>query len=573
MIWRRGLLWLVLLVTVAAAEPVKSTVTVPMRDGVKLRADLYVPEPGRPWPVLLHRSPYDRKRAEAIALRYAAAGYAVLVQDCRGRFESEGAFHPYNNEGQDGYDTLDWIRKQPWSNGRVAMFGASYTGAVQWQAAVEDAPGLVALAPTATWTSFYRNLYLGGVIRLDLISGWTAGMAKPATTPALAPGALAKILLDKPALEIDDAIGWPIPWLDGFLAHPHPDGFWRRLDLTSAVEKLNLPAQHIVGYYDFFSRETSRAFQRLHRTTRNQQLILGPWDHGSISRQQTGDLDFGPSAALDVPAENIKWFDRFVKQEGGAPVVPVRYFSMGENVWRTSQSWPPSDARARHFYLHPKGLLAGDPVTSPTQLAALRADPANPVPAAAGQQPLWGPTDLASVLSRPDVATFRGAPMKTPLRIAGEVTAELNVSTDAPDGDWAVRLLDVHPNGAAYPVASGILRMSFRDDENATAPAEPGKRYVVRVDLGPTAIAFQPGHRIAVMIAPSMFPLYGVNRNTGKDAGAVTNRVALQKIFSGSRISLPEATHRAVAATKNHPQNITRYARRNPALRSALDID
>lgn len=153
-----------------------------------------------------------------------------------------------------------------------------------------------------------------------------------------------------------------------------------------------------------------------------------------------------------------------------------------------------------------------------------------------------------SVLSRPDVATFRGEPLKTPRRIAGEVTADLS---DAPDADWAVRLLDVHPNGAAYPVASGILRMSFRDGENATAPAEPGKRYVVRVDLGPTAIAFQPGHRIAVMIAPSMFPLYAVNRNTGKDAGAVTNRIAWQKIFSGSRISLPEA--RDVAATSKTP--------------------
>jgi len=539
MIWRRGPLWLVLLVTGVAGEPVKSTVTVPMRDGVKLRADLYVPEPGRPWPVLLHRSPYDRKRAEAIALRYAAAGYAVLVQDCRGRFESEGAFHPYNNEGQDGYDTLDWIRKQPWSNGRVAMFGASYTGAVQWQAAVEDAPGLVALAPTATWTSFYRNLYLGGVIRLDLITGWTAGMAKPATTPALAPGALAKILLDKPALEIDDAIGWPIPWLDGFLAHPHPDGFWRRLDLTGAVEKLNLPAQHIVGYYDFFSRESSRAFQRLRHTKRSQQLILGPWDHGSISRQQTGDLDFGPSAALDVPAENIQWFDRFVKQTNSAAFEPVRYFSMGENRWRTAQSWPPGDTRARHFYLHPNGALSTAPVTGTNQLASLRADPANPVPAAAGQRPLWGPTDLSAFFARPDVAAFRGEPLNAPLRIAGEVTAELSVSTDAPDGDWAVRLLDVHPDGAAYPVASGILRMSFRDGESKAVPAEAGKTYKVRVDLGPTAIAFQPGHRVAVMIAPSMFPLYAVNRNTSKGAESAVNRIAVQRVFAGSRVALP----------------------------------
>jgi len=544
----RSLLLVTLIASAGVAESAKSTVAVPMRDGVRLRADLYAPEPGRPWPVLVHRTPYDRKRTEATALRYAAAGYAVLLQDCRGRFESEGSFHPYNNEGQDGYDTLDWIRKQPWSNGRVAMFGGSYTGAVQWQAAVEGAPGLVALAPTATWTSFYRNLYLGGVVRLDLIAGWTAGVAKPAGTPALAPSALAKILLEKPALEIDEAIGWPIPWLDGFLAHPHPDGFWRRLDLAEAVEKLNLPAQHIVGYYDFFSRETSRAFQRLQRTARDQQLILGPWDHGSISQQQTGDLDFGPSAALDVPAENIKWFDRFVKQASGAPFEPVRYFSIGENVWRTAQAWPPRDAQTRHFYFHPNGLLAAVPTTGSTQLAALRADPATPVPAATDRTSnaypsLWGPTDLTSVLSRADVATFRGEPLKAPLRIAGEVTAQLSVSTDAPDGDWAVRLLDLHPNGTAYPVASGILRMSFRDGEKTPAPVEPGKKYTVRVDLGPTAIAFQTGHRVGVMVAPSMFPLYAVNRNTGKDVDdSAVNPIAVQKIFAGSRVSLPAAT-------------------------------
>ncbi len=129
--------------------------------------------------------------------------------------------------------------------------------------------------------------------------------------------------------------------------------------------------------------------------------------------------------------------------------------------------------------------------------------------------------------------------MKTPLRIAGEVTAELRVSTDAPDGDWAVRLLDVHPNGAAYPVASGILRTSFRDGEMTAVPTEAGKQYTVRVDVGPTAIAFQTGHRIAVMVAPSMFPLYAVNRNTGKDAESAANRIAVQKLFAGSRILLP----------------------------------
>src|SRR4051794_38973660 len=253
-----------------------------MRDGVRLAADMYSLNLAEKQPVLLQRTPYNKNGSTAVAEKYANAGYTVVVQDTRGRFASEGVFFPYNNEGQDGYDTLDWIVKQPWSNGKVGMWGASYVGAVQYQAAAESPPGLVVMCPTATWSSFYRNIYLGGAARLALIATAAASLYPPpsGTSP---PSDWYGTLLSTPLIELDRTIGWPIPWLSGILAHNHPDGFWKRLDLTSEMEKLtSLPAQHVVGYYDFFLRETVSNFQRLSTRSEDQQLILGPWDHGSV---------------------------------------------------------------------------------------------------------------------------------------------------------------------------------------------------------------------------------------------------------------------------------------------------
>src|SRR5205807_1975657 len=217
-----AILWLA--VSAIAAPAGRQSVQVPMRDDVLLATDVYGAETGGRRPVLLMRTPYNKDGAQATALRYAAAGYVVVVQDERGRYASGGTSLPYNNEGQDGFDTLEWIVSQSWCDGRVGMWGASHVGAVQWLAAAEHAPGLAVLAPTATWSSFYRNIYVGGAARLALIAQAAAGRSQP--PPGVSPPAdWGQVLLHLPLTDLDRAIGWRMPWLSGILAHDRPDGF------------------------------------------------------------------------------------------------------------------------------------------------------------------------------------------------------------------------------------------------------------------------------------------------------------------------------------------------------------
>jgi putative CocE/NonD family hydrolase len=531
-------------------EPVsKQTVHVPMRDGIKLTADVYLPSPAQKRPVLLMRTPYNKTPVEPTARRYAEAGYAVMVQDCRGRYASEGVFFPYNNEGQDGFDTLEWIKAQPWSDGRTGMWGASYVGAVQWQAAAERAPGLAVVAPTATWSSFYRNVYAGGAVRLALIAQAAASTMPPPDGIA-PPSNWADTLMHLPLATMEKAIGWPLPWLTGILTHPNPDGFWKRLDIGKDIEGLDLPAQHIVGYYDFFSREEVANFERMRTTAapaarRKQQLILGPWDHGTIGKSKVADVDFGPNAQLDLTGENLVWFNRFLRGDHTV-FPPVRYFTMGDNQWRTAQSWPPEYAKLTRYYLRSNGKAntrAGDgrlslqPPHATEPPDVLKADPADPAPAipAGAAHPkysaLWGPVDQGSTADRPDVLVYRTEPLTTPLAFAGPIRAELHVSADVPDADWVVKLVDVRPDGFAQQLAVGLLRSSARESDLYRQRLEPGRTYRLTVDVGSTAATILPGHTLRVDVSAAYFPLFDRNPNTGEGPASARTRIATQKVL------------------------------------------
>ena len=548
-----------------SAETVVETLSVPMRDGVTLATDVYRDRGAVTAPVVLMRTPYDRTRQKAAAGRYAQAGYVAVIQDCRGTHGSEGVMAPYNNEGQDGYDTIDWIGRQPWCNGRVGMVGGSYVGAVQWQAAVEKPPGLVAIAPQATWSSFHRNLYLGGAVRLALISGWIAGNTpRPA---GLKPGDMNEALLRLPLCDVDEAIGWSMPWLDAFLTHPEPNGFWTRLDLAPRLPDLQLPALHVVGFYDFFSRESVDTFVLMHkeardpRTRREQRLVLGPWDHGSVGKTKVGEVDFGSVAAVDMFALQRDWFDLHLKQDAAAAANPwptVRYFSMGDNAWHDADSWPPAGCTPTEFFLRSDGKANTRRGTgrltreAPTQAEppdSFRADPADPVPACpvTAERPLraavWGPVDQGALADRDDVLVYVSEPLAAPLAFAGAIEAKLHVSADTPDADWAVKLVDVHPDGTAYNLATGILRGRYRNSLLRSEPLEPGKVHDIVVDLGPCAATIHPGHRLRVDISGALFPLYDRNPNTGRGPFDGTTAIATEQVHHApgalSRIILP----------------------------------
>lgn len=552
--------------TCVCAEVTLETVLVPMRDGVQLATDIYRDTTINSGPVVLMRTPYNKNHGKVAAERFAAAGYIAIVQDNRGKFASEGTFIPYNNEGQDGYDAVEWIGEQSWCNGRIGMWGSSYVGATQWQAAIEHPPGLTTITPTATFSSFYRNLYLGGSVRLSLIAKWASGNS-PKPDGATVTDDWNRTLLHLPIGEVDDQIGWPVPWLEGMLTHPSPNGYWKRLDMTQDIASLKLPMQHVVGYYDFFSRESVGNFVRMQQlaadveTRKHQQLILGPWDHGTIGKAHVGDIDFGPDAEMDATGTTLEWFDRYLKREpkvAANPLVPVRYFVMGENQWHDAETWPPAGYKETSFYLHSHGkantrngdgLLDQNAPIADEPADRFLADPADPAPAcpATEQRPLhaatWAPIDQRSIEDRTDVLVFTSEPMMTPLTFAGDARAELFVSADTPDADWVVKLIDVHPDGAAYNLTVGVLRGRFRDSELQPKLLTPGEVYRIVVDLGPVAAQIEKGHRLRVDICGAYFPLFDRNPNTAEGIFGKSTAVATESVYHSparaSRIILP----------------------------------
>jgi uncharacterized protein len=548
----------------ALADVATETVSIPMRDGIALATDIYRDAAVSKAPVILMRTPYDKSKQKGNAEKYVDAGYIVVIQDCRGTRESEGVLAPYNNEGQDGFDTIEWITRQAWCSGRVGMMGGSYVGAVQWQAAVEYPPGLAAIAPQATWSSFYRNLYLGGAVRLSLISGWLAGNTpKP---EGVQPADMNEALLRLPLSDVDEAIGWPMPWLDAYLTHPEPNGFWKRLDLTDELPNLKMPALHVVGYYDFFSRESVGNFMIMQQsrdpqTRKQQRLVLGPWDHGTVGRATVAEVDFGPDAEVDTFALQLDWFDRHLKQDPAAiarPFPPVQYFSMGDNAWHDAQTWPPEGFSATSFYLHSDGKantrsgagkLNREEPAGEEPADTFRADPAHPVPACPVTETrpmkaaVWGPVDQSALEDREDVLVYTSDVLTEPLSFAGNVEAKLFVSADTPDADWAVKLVDVRPDGFAQNLATGILRGRYRDSLLVPSPLQPGKVYEITVDLGPCAATIAKGHRLRVDICGSLFPLYDRNSNTGEGPFGSSTLISTESVYHSSlkvsRIVLP----------------------------------
>ena len=533
----------------ASAELVVETAWVPMRDGVVLATDIYRDSAVSAGPVVLTRTPYDRTKQKATAERWVKAGYHFVAQDCRGKFASGGVMAPYNGEGQDGYDTLEWITRQAWCNGRIATTGSSYVGGVQWQAAVENPPGLVAMAPQATWSSFYRNIYLGGSVRLALIASWLAGNApKPEGAQS---GDLGEAFMRLPLTDVDEAMGWSIPWLDAFLSHPEPNGFWTRLDLTSRLPELRLPVLHVVGYYDYFSRESVGNFVVMQQQAKDpavrkhQRLILGPWDHGSVGKTKVGDVEFGTGAAIDLVSIQHDWFDRHLKLDREAqskPFPPVQYFSMGDNVWKTAETWPPEGFKPTEFYLHSAGNANSSKghgridrraPKSDEPSDAFRADPQNPVPACPVTEvrpmkaAIWGPVNQAVLEEREDVLVYTSEVLEEPLAFAGNLEAKLHVSTDTPDADWVVKVVDVHPDGFAQNLVSGIQRGRYRNSLLKPELMESGKVVEITVDLGPCAATLGKGHRLRVDICGSLFPLHDRNPNT--DEGIFGSRTAVAR--------------------------------------------
>ena len=560
---------------------VERNVGVRMRDGARLSADVWRPDTTEAVPVLICRTPYGKQMVELTSAPadLAAGGFAVVLQDCRGRFGSEGEWVYVHSEVNDGYDTVEWAAEQPWSNGRVGMFGASYMGYTQWLAAVAQPPHLAAMLPECCPSEYWMASFgPGGALRLSLRMSWTAAvvssMAKQwgiddplldqvaeaglAVRDAMASGDLAAVRPAKlraaevlnDVYKIRPMLGNPLwhdraTWLEEIFQHEdRGDANWRRVNPATYYDVLDLPATHIGGWYDIHLDGILSNFNGMQRQApterarQAQRLIVGPWSHWLPTSPVVGSIDFGPEAVLDTAALRKEWFGTWLQDGPDAGLAPVRLFVMGDNVWRDEQEWPLARTQFTPWYLGEGGSLSPDAPAREAPDEYVH-DPADPVPTIGGRLlgtgEFAGPFDQREVAERADVLSYTSAPLAEPVEITGPVKALVWASTDAADTDFAAVLIDVHPDGTAINLCEGIVRARHA---GLPEPLAAGSVYQYVIDLIATSVVLPAGHRLRVHISSSCFPEWEPNPGTGRPLGTDTDadlRTAHQAVYHDAR--------------------------------------
>jgi putative CocE/NonD family hydrolase len=511
---------------------------VAMRDGVRLSADLYLPEGDGPFPTVLMRTPYDNSQpgVEQHARRLADAGFAVVTQDARGRFDSEGAYEPFRNEHDDGFDTQQWIGAQPWSTGRIGMTGGSYDGWVQWSSATRGSPHLSAIVPSVMATELHPGLvYRGGALNLGVLLTWgtrTSGR----TRQRLDNQDWVEQFRVLPVSEAANAVGTDVPHWRDWIEHEGRDAWWDQLTLDPRFSGARAAALVLGGWYDLYSSDTFTSWEA-YRTRGGgdapaSRVIVGPWPHALSLSPVTGGVDFGDGSMLDLATLEVRWFERWLRgvDNGVDREPPVKVFLMGANEWRDSATWPLPGTEPQPWYLHSDGganTVIGDGRLSPRRPDAHEPadayvyDPRYPVPTRGGPnccQPEiipWGPYDQRDVEMRPDVLVYTSEPLERDLVVAGPIRVVLYASSDAADTDWTAKLVDVRPSGFAMNLCDGIARARWRHGGATPQLLEPGLVERYEIDLMVTGNAFLAGHRIRVEISSSNFPRFDRNANTG----------------------------------------------------------
>lgn len=537
---------------------IEKNVMVPMRDRVKLATDIYRSTKTTPLPVLLARLPYNKDRPQVLAFsldRLLDAGYAVVIQDMRGRFASEGEFTLTQDEPHDGVDTIAWIASQPWSNGQVGMFGASYLGIPQWLAAKEQPPALRALAPMHTQHSLYTNQ--GGAFELGLFLGWAMRQGALGEVPRrMREGFATQDDLDAVTRAVADMQPFyehlpltDIPLLKRFAPYyfnwlsgaAEEDARHQRAE-KEIYEQVIVPSLNIGGWYDMFVEGALENYQHMKRyggsesARKFQHLLIGPWAHFDLPGIFTERI-YGPLSStrdIDLVGIHLRWFDHWLKgiDNSVEEEKPVHIFVMGADVWRDEADWPLPDTQYCHYYLHSQGhanTATGDGLLLPTrpeeeQEDVYSYDPHNPVPTIGGANLLQmgavvntGPRDQREVERREDVLCYTTPPLAQPVEVTGSISLVLSISSSARDTDFTGKLVDVYPDGRSEIITDGILRMRYRESFTAPALMEEGQVYEIRIHLGSTSNVFKAGHSIRLEVSSSNFPRFNRNTNTGGD--------------------------------------------------------
>ncbi len=531
-------------------------VKVPMRDGVRLSADVYLPREEGQWPVILERTPYGNQGDWYVerALYFARRGYVYVLQDCRGRFDSEGKFYAWYDEINDGRDSLDWSGTQPWSNGKVGMNGMSYMGLVQWMAAPTGSPYLKTIIPQMAPADYYLYgmNYTGGAFQLHINLPWAMSNSSRSRQP-IGLYDWDKLFRKVPILTLDEeATGRPIDFYRDWVRHSSWDDYWQKIGNYGKFSRMDIPILQIAGWWDIHGVSLFANYEGLQkegteRARRLQKVLMGPWVHTDKPKQKYGIMDFGEESVVDHYELWVRWMDRWLKgiKNGMEDEPPLRLFVMGRNQWREAEKWPLPETIWTNYYLRSQGRAntmfgdgglrrQGPGASEPSD--RYRYDPEDPVPLITGiRDGSHPPADHRPIERRDDVLVYTSEPMQRELEVTGPVEASLFASSSALDTDWTARLLDVYPDGRSVNICEGILRARFRESFQKPVLLEPGRIYEFRIKMGVTSHAFLKGHRIRIQISSSNFPRFDRNLNNGGDLGIdPTMVVASQTVYHDS---------------------------------------
>jgi putative CocE/NonD family hydrolase len=506
-------------------------VRIPMRDKVRLVANIFRPDAEGRFPVIVVRTPYGKGRAFKDGRYFAEHGYVFIAQDCRGRHDSEGEFRPLRDEAADGYDTIEWAAQQPWSDGNVGTLGGSYLGWNQWLAATLQPPHLKCMIPIVSPPDPFYNLpYQYGAFS-PMMFDWV-NLTSDHDNQESDELDRERLYKHLPLKTLDAAAGRESRTWKEWVDHSSFDDYWKAISYESHYDKIDLPVLNISGWYDDDQPGTTRNFTAMRKLGRkNQKMLVGPWPHAVNSKTQLGILDFGAAAQIDLRGLEKRWFDRWLKgaENGIDKESPVRMFVMGENKWRDEDEWPLKRTHWTKFYFHSDGRansLLGDGVLSTDAPGKEKPDhytynPEKPTPyiTELSSAQVGGPDDYRPVQRRDDVLVYTTEPFTEDVEVTGPVVVKLHAASTARDTDWTALLCDVYPDGYALRLCDGVIRARYRESLEKASLLEPGKAYEYTIDCWSTSMQIKKGHRLRVQIASAAFPKFDRNPNTGNQLG------------------------------------------------------